>query len=281
MAKNQKYLSETAEQKRLKHVIEEELGINNEVKFLSNSLTKKIAEEYKPGYTLKITPFSEKCGEYTIFFDLTDYPKRSIGEKNSGGFKGITFFSPHIMKITGFTVNGKIPEDNLSEVLQHELKHIFDLYKSSREGFFKSAKDANIYGIAARQATNKSLSDELRAIGYAIYLSYKFESQAFESGTYAYLMKQDMSFIGDEVDAVKGSMYYKRLMFVRYAYDFIMNNEEEAGKIAKTIYGKTFKWLKKTVTAALNSTRRQIGRAMAKVREDYDWTHEGNTTVWA
>lgn len=281
MEKNQKNLSEIVEQKKLKRVIEEELGISNEVKFLSNTLSKKIVEEYKPGYTIKITPFSEKCGEYTIFFDFIDYPKKNIALKESGGFKAITFFSMHEMRITGFTINGKIPEDNLSEVLQHELKHIFDLYKSNREGFFKSSKDVNIYGIAARQATNKSLSDALRAIGYAIYLSYKFESQAFESGTYAYLMKQDMSFIGDEVDAVKGSMYYKRLVFVRYAYDFIMNNEEEADKIAKTIYGKTFKWLKKTVTATLNSARRQIGRAMAKVREDYDWTHEGNTTVWA
>ena len=281
MDKNRKALNEKVEYKKLKAVIQEELGINNEVKFISNNLVKKIVEEYEPCYTLKITPFSEKCGEYTIYFDLIDYPKRSTAIKETGGFKAITFFELREIKIMGFTVNGKIPEDNLSEVLQHELKHIFDLYKSSREGFFKTNKDANIYSIAARQATDKTIPNELRAIGYAVYLSHKFENQAFESGTYAYLMKQNLSFIGDEVEAVKGSMYYKRLMLIRYAYDFINDNEEQAGKISETIYGKSLKWLKKTVMVSLNSARRQIGRAVAKVREDYDWTHGGTSTVWA
>ena len=161
------------------------------------------------------------------------------------------------------------------------MKHVFDLFKANKEGFFKRREDADIYTIAATQAINKSIPVELRAIGYAIYLSHDFEGHAFESGTYAYLMRQDLRFIGDEVEAVKDTMYYKRLMFVRYAYDFITKSEERAAEIAETIYGKSYKWLRKAVTATLNSTRRQIGRAVAKVRNDYDWTHGGNSTVWA
>ena len=281
MAIDQRVLNESREFRNVKRVLQEELGINEEVKLLSARLVRKIVEEYEPGYTLNVTPFSEKCGEYTIFFNLINYRTKKEAVSSGTEFKAVTYFSKHVIKINGFTINGKVPSDSLSEVLQHELKHVFDLYKSSREGFFKSNSDANIYTIAATQATNKALPDELRFIGYAVYLSHDFESQAFESGTYAYLMKQDMSFIGDEVQAVKGSMYYKRLMFVRYAYDFVTKNEDRASEIAETVYGKTFKWLKKTVTASLNSTRRQIGRAMAKVRKDYDWTHGGDSTVWA
>lgn len=271
-----KALSEAAENQKLLSVILEELGISNKVKVLANRLVKQIVSEYKPGYTLKVTPFSEKCGEYTISFNFVDKPRKPASD-----FKGITFFTRHEIRIDGYTVRGKIPADELAEVLQHELKHVFDLYKSGRGGFFKDGKSQQIYIIGATQATDKSLPVEQRAIGYAIYLSHDFEGQAFESGTYAYLMKQNLHFIGDEAEAVKNSMYYKRLLYVRYAYDFIWSNEEKAEDIAESIYGKSLNWLKRTVARSLKMTRRQIGRAVAKVRNDYDWTHGGNSTTWA
>lgn len=281
MAIDQNILNEDAEYRKLKSVIEEELGISEEVKLLANKLARKIAEEYKPGYTLKVTPFSEKCGEYTILFDMWDFDKLSDAQKESAEYKGVTYFAKKEIVVFGFTVRGKLFLSKLYEVLQHELKHVYDLYKSGRNGFFKEGKNSRIYAIAATQATNKSLPDEQRAIGYAVYLSHDFEGQAFESGTYGYLMNQDLHFIGDEVEAVKDTMYYKRLMFVRYAYDFIWDNEGRAGEIAETIYGKSLNWLKRTVAGSLKQARRQIGRAVAKVRKDYDWTHGGSSTVWA
>ena len=264
----------------LKKVIEEELGISAEVKLLCHNLVEKVAEEYSPGYNLKVVPFSKECGEYTIYFNLCDYPDRRAAENSNAEFKGITFFSKHKIEISGFTIKGKIPKDRLGEVLQHEFKHIFDLYKSGRTGFFKTTDEGEVYRTAATHAVAKNLPKELRSIGYAVYLSYTFESQAFESGVYAYLMKQNLSFIGDEIEAVKSTMYYRRLMFVRYAYDFVIKNKDRAEDIANTFYGKTYDWLKKTVSFALKITRRQIGRAVAKVREDYDWTHGGTTLIW-
>lgn len=281
MAVGRNILNEDAEYRKLKSVIEEELGISEEVKLLANNLARKIVWEYKPGYTLKVTPFSEKCGEYTILFDVLDFDKLSEAQKEGAEYKGATYFTKKEIVVFGFTVRGKLLLPNLYEVLQHELKHVYDLYKSGRNGFFKERKNSRIYTIAATQATNKSLPDEQRAIGYAVYLSHDFEGQAFESGTYAFLMRQDLHFIGDEVEAVKDTMYYKRLMFVRYAYGFIWGNEERAGEIAESIYGKSLNWLKRTVAGSLKMTRRQIGRAVAKVRKDYDWTHGGGSTVWA
>lgn len=281
MGKNRRIFNEDVEYGKLKSVIEEELGISNEVKLLANKMARKIAEDYKPGYTLKVTPFSEKCGEYTILFDMRDFDKMSEASREGVEYKGVTYFTKKEIRVFGFTVKGRLLLPNLYEVLQHELKHVYDLYKSGRNGFLKKKKDAETYTVAAAQAINKSLPEEQRAIGYAVYLSHNFEGQAFESGTYGYLMNQDLHFIGDEVEAVKDTMYYKRLMFVRYAYDFIWNNEERAREIAESIYGKNLNWLKRTVGASLKMTRRQIGRAVAKVRNDYDWTHGGSSTVWA
>lgn len=280
MATNQNRLHEEAEFNRLKRVIQEELGISNEVKFLANSLVNKIIKDYRPGYTIRVTPFSEDCGEYEISVNLKDYPKKSMAISDGNDYRGVTYHSYRLIQIVGYSVNGKIPADSLAGTLQHELKHVFDLYKSKREGFFKTQGDINIYHKAALQAMDKTLPIEYRNIGYAVYLSHDFESQAFESGTYAFLMRQNLSFIGDEVEAVKESPYYKRLLFARDAYDFINENEERAKEIAESVYGKSLKWLKRTVSAALKTTRRQIGRAVAKVRKDYDWTHGGDNSVW-
>ena len=281
MAIDRDILNEDAEYKKLKFVIEEELGISEEVMLLANKSARKIVDEYKPGYTLKVTPFSEKCGEYTILFDMRDFDKLSEAQKEGAEYKGVTYFTKKEIVVFGFTVRGKLLLPNLYEVLQHELKHVFDLYKANKEGFFNTYDEYGIYATAADHARSKTVPYELKTIGYAIYLSHDFESRAFESGTYGYLMNQDLHFIGDEVKAVKETMYYKRLMYVRYAYDFIMKNEKEAEDIARTYYGKSYKWLKKKVTVALKQTRRQIGRAVAKVRKDYDWTHGGGSTVWA
>lgn len=76
----------------LKKVIEEELGISAEVKLLCHNLVEKVAEEYSPGYNLKVVPFSKECGEYTIYFNLCDYPDRRAAENSNAEFKGITFF---------------------------------------------------------------------------------------------------------------------------------------------------------------------------------------------
>ena len=106
-----KALNEKREYKCLKGVIEEELGISNEVKILAQRLTNKIVNEYVPGYILKVTPFSGKCGEYTISFSLKDYPKRVMALAESSDYKGVTYFNTREIMIFGYTINGKVPED--------------------------------------------------------------------------------------------------------------------------------------------------------------------------
>ena len=108
---------------------------------------------------------------------------------------------------------------------------------------------------------------------------HKFESRAFENGTYAYIMSKDLNFMGDEENVAKESAYYKRIVWLREAYDFIKENEEEATKIAMDTYNKTYNWLKRTVGYALNECRRQFGRAIVKAGKDYDWTHGGKTSI--
>lgn len=267
------------EDKAIIGVITEELGINNEVRDLSFSLTKAILEKYDGSGRIDIHPvISGKKYRVTAIF--TDYPKLSqCPEGGDGIYKGITYPDYHLIQIEGFTVRGRILKEKLSETLQHEIQHVFDLSMAKKDGFFKLQKERDVYITAARQATNQGIPDIQRYIGYAVYMWHDFESRAFENGTYSYIMSSEMKFPGDELEVAKKTSYYKRILWIREAYDFITGNPEEASKIAESVYGKTYNWLHKTVGYALKECRRQFGRAIMKARMDYDWTHGGKTLI--
>ena len=268
-----------SEDKEIVRVITEELGISDEVKRLSFGLTKRIIEKYDGSGTFCIY-FNISGKKYEMVAVFTDYPKLSMCP--GGGcnpYKGITYFDYKTIKIEGYTVRGKILKEKLSEVIQHEIHHIFDLSMAKKDGFFKSKAKQEVYITGAKQATNSGLPEIQRYIGYAVYMWHDFESRAFENGTYSYVMSSELNFPGEELEAAKKSSYYLRIMWIRHAYDFVVKNREEATRIAESIYGKTYNWLIRTVGYSLRECRRQFGRAVAKAGKDYDWTHGGKTLI--
>lgn len=270
------------EEKALERVIKEETGINEKVRSLSFDLSEKVMKEYDGSgvYQTTFIPFDDGEDYYTLHIRFDDYPKLSQGPEGGNAiYPGITYPSQKLVVVYGYTVRGRIIKEKLMEAIQHELHHVFEIMMAKKDGFFKKDSDRNIYITATNEARNKQLPEMRRYIGYALYLTNDFESRAFENGTYAYIMKQKLNFVGDEIKAANGSGFYQRLMYVREAYDFVMNKVEEATKIAESIYGKTYNWLKRKVTYALKECRRQYGRAIVKARKDYDWTHKGETLI--
>lgn len=150
---------------------------------------------------------------------------------------------------------------------------------SKKDGFFDNYIDRNLYITAGQQAQDKNLPKQQRYIGYAIYMWHKFESRAFENGTYSYIMSKELNFFGDELRVAKELAYYKRIMWIAEAAEFVKSDISKSTEIAKTIYGKTYNWLLKTAEYSLKECRRQFGRAVVKAREDYDWTHGGKTSI--
>jgi hypothetical protein len=276
MEKEEMILSEDRE---IRKIITEELGISEEVRRLSDDLCRSIIEQYD-GSGRFITSFIFHEKEWVVRLSFADYPKLSLCP--GGGdvpYKGITYFDYKTIMVEGFTVRGKIPKEKLGEVMQHELQHVFELFMVKKDGFFDSKTKQDTYIIGAKQATNAGLPKIQRHIGYAVYLWHDFESRAFENGTYSYIMSSSLNFPGDEFEAAKKSSYYRRIMWVREACSFVAEHREEATKIAETVYGKTYNWLRRTVEYSLKECRRQFGRAVAKAGKDYDWTHGGKTLV--
>ena len=258
------------ETRRITNIIKEELGINNEVSKLAYIVTNAI-----------ITNDDDmQCYNVTIADDnrwkiLVEVKERQKYDKD---YLGVTYFSERKILFSIYRVNGKIKPNKLMEVVSHEILHAFNISTSKKDGFIKSETNKNLYVKAATEARNGA-TDLNRYVGYVIYLSNRFEANAFENGLYSYLMSCNLQFIGEEEDAMQESMFYKRLIILRKANKAIKEFPNDAKRIAETTYGKTYEWIKKLSDSALKNCRRQIGRALIKFRNYYDWSHGGNSNI--
>ena len=263
--------SQIKEQQEIDKIITEELGINDEVSRISYYLTKEAVNNPDDKQLYRIVLNGEAWG---VVINISNVEKNSDIQSEERDYNGITFFSNRIIQITAYRVNGKIKPNKFREVVAHEILHAFNIATSKKDGFIRTERNFNIYKKAVEEIKN-GVNDINKYIGYVIYLSNKFEANAFENGLYSFLMSCDLMYFGDEKKAMTESMFYKRLVILIKANKAIKDNKEEATRIIETIYGKTFKWLEKLSEKSLKNCRRQIGRAVVKFRKDYDWTHGG------
>lgn len=269
------------EERIIERIIKEEIGISVKVSELALDICSEIISNYngKGRYICTLEPTDDINSQYTIDVYFTEYKTIKDIPENENFYKAITIPDYNLIRIFGYTVNGKIFKDKLMEVIQHEIHHVFELSKSKRNSFINGEKETNIYIIATNEANNKTISKERNDIGYMIYLSHDFETFAFENGTYAFIISQDLNVPGDGLKTAKKSVFYQRILRVKTAYNFILNNRDASEKIATTIYGKSYSWLKKTAEYVLKGARRQFGRAVVKAEKDYDWTHGGTRLI--
>ena len=256
-------------------IINEELGINDEANALAKSLTSAVCENHEDDqeYDIKIAGDA-----WHAVVHLTDADKDTSTKNYKRDYLGVTYFGMRTIVITAYRVGGKINPKKFTEVAAHEILHAFNISSSKKDGYIKSERNKNIYVIGATQARNGKTELD-RCIGYVIYLSNKFEANAFENGLYSYLMSCDLMTPGDEEKAMTETMMYKRLMILKRANEMIEEDPVAAEKIISETYGKTLPWLRKLASSSLKNCRRQVGRALMKFRKDYDWTHGGKNLI--
>ena len=274
---NLKILTEEqlSEIRNINQVINEELGINDESVSLAKKLTSAVCKDTSDTheYNVKIAGRLWK-----IIVRLLNIDKNTDIRREERDYLGVTYFDARTIAITAYRIGGKIKPDKFMDVAAHEILHAFNVSSSNRDGYIRSERNKNIYIRAATEA-KKGKTDLDRCIGYVIYLSNKFEANAFENGLYSYLMSCDLMTPGDEEKAMAESMIYKRLTILKRAEKLISENPEEVEKIVNNVYGKSLAWIQRLSSASLRNCRRQIGRALVKFRKDYDWTHGGKTLV--
>lgn len=275
---NAKTLTESQKTEILKinRIITEECGINEEVFNLSKKLADTICKNHENKQHYDITIAGDSKWRLTV--EIFDVDKNTDIRSEERDYLGVTYFSYKLISISAYRINGKLKQNKMTEVLSHEILHAYNISMSLKDGLIRSERNRNIYVTAAREA--KGGRTELnRYIGYVIYLSNNFETNAFENGLYSYLMSCDLVGVGDEEKAMVETSFYKRLVIIKNANAMINKYPEETEKIISNTYGKTLRWIQKLSKSTLKNCRRQIGRALVKFRKDYDWTHGGKNLI--
>lgn len=254
--------------RNINSIIKEELGINDDVQRISETVLKEVVNN-KEGRQKYQFSFNGKT--ISIFLIFNDYEHSSDIPIENKKIYGVSDFSNDRIIVYGYRINGRLNKPNFMEVLTHEILHFYNVSVSGSNGLLKSDRSKKIYYTSTNIIMDNNASKEEKIIAYSIYMSYKFENNAFGNGLYSYLKSRDDVFYDKNsiMNAVVESKFYRRLEILKKANEIIENNKDAAQKIAEQKYGKTYEWLKKIIDFSIKNCRRQIGRAVSKYNKDW------------
>ena len=178
--------------------IKEELSINTEVVSITKKIIKTIKEKiptfdkqtFKEGVTINNFSFKYPLENkhitisvkhynffskyyYNIYNNDIDFSCSSICDGDSINF----------LIINCYSISGALNIEDLSDSVQHEISHIFQGNKGSRN----ITNNNTLYNNASANLNNKN--EDIKNIAYAIYSSFDFEQDGYVNGLYAQLMQ--------------------------------------------------------------------------------------------
>lgn len=253
--------------------INEELSISDDVKNASNRIIYEIELFIKKLKTesTDIQGVSQKKGQFSIkvfnkdlkinifyynFFDRDSY------NRNYNYIKKINNSAIDTINITILAISGTIDPRTLNDTIYHEMEHIFQ--KSIIQKYF-GGKDLYNHAINDKKSSNPYS----RALGEIVYLTRKFEQDAYINGLYGLLMGDD----NDITYIVTHSDVYKKLLDLQRSYYFILNaNKEDINfKIAISGYQQfnySYNRFIKEATKAIKYINNKIGKIIIKSKND-------------
>lgn len=169
---------------KVNKIINEELGIADEVSNLTNIIEKKLMNliknnVYENNFTVK-TKFSELSVEYALK-DFENENEANMWIVYGRGNDGYSYRN-NTLYISIVSINGNIDYNGLADTIQHECTHYWEM-KSMGKDLYNSNYQDVINGIRDR--------NEYVSMTYSvIYYSHKNELNAFVSGAYASAMRK-------------------------------------------------------------------------------------------
>lgn len=166
----------------------------------------------------------------------------------------------NVMDITIYAVSGKILWKTLLNDLTHELTHAFQQNKSKR--VFASSK---VYRIATQLKDDKSRTKLDNCIGRTIYLSYKFEQDAYFHSLYITLMHCEGLASFDIT--LKNSDIYKVWETLMDNMEFIKSTNYVPEELQKV--GYNYRKLITNCDKAIKNIEWKISRVVNKAKKDF------------
>lgn len=294
------YLSEYAEKLELERelrysineCINEELGIADDV--ITSSITiiydiKRMINSLKSLPTqMDGTTFKEGKVTHTIlnkniiieflyynFYDVSYYKKYydEIRSKHKNGTIGNT------IKLLIIAINNQIDPRTLNDTLYHELEHLFQKTMSGKP--FGGEK---LYQQA--ETDRKNTNRYLKAFGNIVYLSRRYEQDAFVNGLYGLLTSHGKDSFNIDINyCVQQSDVFGALIELQKSYNLILNaNKDDSDFIDALNKYKTFGYnynrFVKEAFEAINEIKRKIARTIKKFKSDMDKMNESANSLY-
>lgn len=262
--------------KELHLIINEELGINNEVVEESNKFINLITN------SIKNTPTSYKQGgvfkkegqekillfnkvNVTIlwtYYNFKDYEIYNTYNSMINALNGISNLNN--FRITIFAISGNIISNTLNDTVFHELEHLFQQIKSNA-----LLSDDDFYKLVARNLNNKN--EAINIASKILYISFKKEQEAFANGFYGFLTKNKPNPYEMD-DILKYTDIYSHVVHLRKHYNTLINtNDELFEELVQNVYPTLTKnKLLKICKYSIKSLLHKIGRTIAKYNKDFN-----------
>ena len=269
----------------IKEILEEELGISNEVNNIVLKIKQMISENYHSNkdnisYYFKL-PFNEKIitnvfinalifkynnYELKIFFNILDVNNENIklykNKKSS--------FNYHEKKISLFLTSddGKILWKKHSSTLQHEVEHFFQCYM--KEG--PSINNVNDRAKYKKYADLARKENEIqKSIGLIFYLAYPHEKDAYINGLYRKIMEiNDDSYIQEPIEVLKNYQPYIEINNLRKFINKCMSDIDEHYKLLKELQNQYIKYdyFIQKFDSVIHEYIKGFGRVIYKANKD-------------
>lgn len=277
-------------------ILNEELGISDEVVNVTNLIFDKIIKEYKNKKYKNIIPHGKGIYEYqgyfietnvfghnlTIEYSIFNFNDRICREeyiaKNGNGYLNAAsnfrylgngenrkLITNKIMIVLEAISGNVINEENALDSTQHEIEHIFQ--QSLMDNEFGNIK---LYRITSNNlySENKFASN----LALVLYMSFKNEIEGYANGLYAYVKRRMQETPININQIFRESAAYEKLQQMYTAKNFINANINDK-RMDAAFYPYRFTNIKKEkigkiMDLTIREMVRRFGRALIKARKD-------------
>lgn len=261
-------------EEKLDELISEELSVSDNVTRFSRRIGSRILSDFKKRPAVKGGQFlTIRQGGFTepflnrhieVLWTAYDFTDRKFVTSDYENV-GMTSNNGKRITLRFILVRGKPNIMEFYQLIQHEVEHAFELCLRR-----KPYSNAGNYRIAAHLMHN--CRDKMEwVVARLIYISYRFESNAYANGAYQFLMNSNDYINGFRI-AIKKTLLYKWLKHIDELESDVRVFIKNGGNIDDYLgcYDKmNEKLLFKLIGRSRKSLARMIGRVIVKAMNDY------------
>lgn len=265
-----------------KQILKEELGIANDVNTLVSVLRNQISNDFAKNKNdlHKFYPVGPKCPDNVfnntiaikfnqinikVIYHVLVEPAPEQELSYTKNFKSSANNKIFELNLYLTSRNYKINWSKHSETLQHEVEHLYQLYKKGKE-LVPADKLKNYNKLIELTKLNDK---NCRVIGYTYYYYTRVEKNAFINGLYRKVM--DLYFPGIEFNAleeIKKTPVYKNIQTIKET----IQNTQSLSTIAEYLkpFNKSLDSFLRVANTVVNEYTKAFGRLLYKINKDIE-----------